>query len=220
MDAPFKYTYAESLGDTAYVNLRKRLKDDAISRDYVTTKFTEVDSDEKSLFEFTNRVGAFIIYILIEAMRPSSKYYNGKRSTTLIKKKKILSTILLDKAIDMNSLFLMFCNLLSITGLSKNVPISYNTIDDSFFNLDTATFDKISEIFRQLYPGLYLGLEKFWSDSIQIPILLTSSLVRDNEIKCKHTWEGFHIYKLGSDDKYSVCRKCGSIIDLSIAKKD
>ena len=221
MNTAFKDTYADSLVDTAYSDFCKRLKGNSVSSKYVTTNFTESDIHEKYLFELVNRIGGFITYIFIEAMRPSSRYYNDKKSAISIKKKEMLSTTLFHKAIDLDSIFVKVCYLFSIVGLFKNTPISPNDLDDSFFNLDEDNFDKISETFRRLYPGIYEGLEKFWSDSIQQPILWTSSLVRDNEIKCtRHTWEGFHIYKLGDDNKYSVCRKCGSIIDLSITKKN
>jgi hypothetical protein len=42
--------------------------------DYFSLKFTEDSGLERALFEFSNKIGAFIIYVLIQAMNPRNGY--------------------------------------------------------------------------------------------------------------------------------------------------
>jgi hypothetical protein len=42
--------------------------------DYFSLKFTEDSSLERTIFEFSSKIGAFITYILIQAMNPENEY--------------------------------------------------------------------------------------------------------------------------------------------------
>ncbi|CAN5463415.1 hypothetical protein BH18THE2_BH18THE2_20500 [soil metagenome] len=41
---------------------------------YISPKFTEESSLQRSLFEFSSKIGAFITYVLIQAMNPKNEY--------------------------------------------------------------------------------------------------------------------------------------------------
>jgi DNA-binding transcriptional ArsR family regulator len=56
-------------------------EDITISSNYCQTKFSQIEIQERYMFEFVNRVGAFIVYILIEyfkALSGKSNDYNTK----------------------------------------------------------------------------------------------------------------------------------------------
>lgn len=65
--------------------------DSTLYKQYFEPKFTEKDSLEKMLFEFSNRIGSFITYLIIFAMNPDnykSGYYHNKDFSALSNKNK------------------------------------------------------------------------------------------------------------------------------------
>jgi hypothetical protein len=187
---------------TPYHELLKRVYGISLSRKFWNSTFTKHNLHEKYLFEFADRIGAFILYIFIECMRPIDHI------TLAHEKKNVLASDLIHRAINLEEMFDSFCSFLNESGLitcdetrnHKRLP----------FSLDKIHFDKISEIFRKIYPGIYEGLEKYWLSSRQSWIKIDTNLAINE--KCNHKWEEtyIHKYKLG---KYYLCRKCHLITD-------
>jgi len=104
--------------------------------------------------------------------------------------------------------------------LTKEIPvyllINKENIDP--VELDKASFDKVSEVFRNVYPGIYEGIEKFWFSSREYwdEFDLRIAKIKD----CEHKWEEVLIYKY---KKSYRCIKChivtGAKIDSAIPRK-
>ena len=84
----------------------------SVSEAYCKTKFTDDCIIERNLFEFVNRVGAYIAYIFIESLRPLPKNTDATEN-----KKKERTRNLVNKAIPVERLFRKFCLLLSELGI-------------------------------------------------------------------------------------------------------
>jgi hypothetical protein len=90
------------------------------------------------MFEFVNRVGAFMVYIFIESLKALSGKSNDDNTKTAITK------LIIDNAIDLHGIFKDFCNL-----FGKQSP------------------KEISKAFRNVYPAGEI-LDKYWSDFLQL----------------------------------------------------
>ena len=67
--------------------------------------------------------------------------------------------------VDLFDHFCLFLNDMQI--LTKKIPINLLIDKENIdpIELDNTSFDKVSEVFRNVYPGIYEGIEKFWSNS-------------------------------------------------------
>ena len=65
------------------------------------------------MFEFVNRVGTLLAYILIESLKASSEKFNDDNTKAAITKS------IIDNAIDLNGIFRDFCNLFEKQNLRK-----------------------------------------------------------------------------------------------------
>ena len=113
-------------------------KDVTISTYYCQTKFGRAEKEERHMFEFVNRVGAFITYIFFESLKALSEKSNDDNTKTPITK------LIIDNAIDLNGIFNDFCYL-----FEKQSP------------------EEISKAFKNVYPTAEI-LEKYWSDRLQL----------------------------------------------------
>jgi hypothetical protein len=113
-------------------------EDVTVSRNYCQTKFSQIEKKERYVFEFVNRVGAFIMYIFIESLKALSEKSNDDNPKTAITK------LIIDNAIDLNGIFGVFCNL-----FEKQNP------------------KEISKAFKNVYPAGEI-LVKYWSDFLQL----------------------------------------------------
>src|SRR6187200_1536463 len=111
----------------------------------------EVDQDtERALF----------LKAFAEDTTKSYKYYATRYSATWQKTEtNSLTSNLTRKSI------CLFLNDMQI--LTKEIPVSLELHKENIdpVELDNATFDKVSEVFRNIYPGIYEGIEKFWFSS-------------------------------------------------------
>lgn len=175
--------------------------DSVVSKEYCKTNFQDDERYGKYLFELSNRIGAYLMYIFIEAMRPSSEYnISGMKPS----KKEELSKNLITKSLDIQMMFDKFCDyiLFDLTNHGRE------------FTNDT--FDKITTAFKKVYPVVYEALERCWFDSINTSINMENALAREEKTSNhKHTWEEYGIYKL-KQQKYFVCRGCGRLVNEKI----
>jgi hypothetical protein len=98
-------------------------------------------------------------------MRPRQ---DDRRITDDLKKE--MSRNLISNSISIVDLFDRFCLFLNdMQILTKEIPVSLelHKEDTEPLELDKASFDKLSQVFRNVYPGIYEGIEKFWFSSRQ-----------------------------------------------------
>jgi len=175
-----------------------------ISRKYCKTNFQADEMYEKYLFELANRIGSYLLYIYIEAMRPSSEYNISNMKPN---KKVELSMILIKKSLDIQMMFYKFCDYI-LFGSTNN---------GREFTKDT--FDKIITAFKKVYPVVYDSLERCWADSINTSINMENALAKEERISNHyHKWEEYSIYKL-KNKKYFVCRGCGRLVNEKIKNR-
>jgi len=100
------------------------------------------DNLEGALFKMANRVGAFIIFVLIEAMRPSKKIMSP-----VMRRRMIIDFI--KSSISLDDLFGTFINMLP-DAISNDI-IQGNQIRK-------ISHDRLSSAFRHVYPSIYKAL--------------------------------------------------------------
>lgn len=105
---------------------------------------SEGDDIEGTLYKIANRIGAFITFVLIEAMRPSKKIMSPIERTT-----KSLNFI--KSSISLDYLFRTFINMLP-DALSKDIVQGAQ--------LRKASHDRLSSAFRYVYPSIYKSIRE------------------------------------------------------------
>jgi hypothetical protein len=138
-----------------YTEFFKSLAGISVSKQFSDTKFDKNTLNEKYLFEFANRIGAFITYMLIESLRPVAD--NG--SKTRLDRKNELSSALLQKAFEIKSMVKCFHNILSSFN-PRLGSASANIDGHTFYELNKDDFDRLSIVFRNVFPGIYYALKK------------------------------------------------------------
>ena len=123
----------------------------SVSEDYCKNKFTNDNIIERNLFEFVNRVGAYIAYIFIESLRPITNDTDATEN-----KKKERTLLLVNKAIPVERLFRKFCLLLSELGIMRSMDLHITEEGMSEeLQLNQSSFDKLSDSFKRVYPRVY-----------------------------------------------------------------
>jgi hypothetical protein len=142
----------------------------------------------KYIFEFANLIGASVMYLLIEGMRPgevSSKY------------KEYINIFdhFIRNSLPLDEIVLKLRHKLHIhTKRTK-----YGTAS---LNLDNEDFGKLSREFRKVYPDLYTELEEGWQSMSQL--ILTPR--NDNRQRsCNHKWHRRYLYRYGGYDECRIC---------------
>jgi hypothetical protein len=201
---PGQYTIAAP--GAFYTEFFKALSGISASNQFCDTKFDKNTLDEKYIFEFGNRIGAYITYLLIESMRPASRVSKRRRN--------VLSSTLLHKAIEIESIARCFHNLLNSfssrlenTSRIKNPTVNFD--HHRYYELNKNDFDRLSRVFRNVYPGIYEALEKKWEYDVSSETDWLEHNEREGSIKCTHKWEETSIYKLG---KFHFCTRCYDFI--------
>jgi hypothetical protein len=112
--------------------------DVTISKKFCQTKFTAAEK-ERRVFEFVNRVGAFITYTFIESLKALNEKSAADNDTMIAKS-------IIDNTIDLNGIFREFQFLCLFL---KAKP------------------EEITKAFMKVYPTAEI-LEKYWSDRVQL----------------------------------------------------
>jgi hypothetical protein len=113
--------------------------DITISNKFCQTKFGRAEK-ERQMFEFVNRVGAFITYVFLKSLEASRKNEKSNSKSTI------------DNAIDLQSFFKEFCHLFQMP---------------SYIGLKEEHLQEISKAFRNVYPVGNI-LEKYWLDTVEL----------------------------------------------------
>ena len=174
------------------------------SAKYCNTSFSPKDSLERSLFEFANRIGAYIMYIFLQSLHPlqESKISDEDRGE--------LCKIMLEKAINAEDLFTFFRDLLTQLGLTG--CNSDSNEHEKLFQLTDNNFKTISKGLQNVYPNIYVGLENYCLHASWNSLALDTATLSPT---CNHQWEKRDAFKYGS---FYYCKKCHKE-SLKIIKK-
>ena len=138
------------------------------------------------LVQFANHIGVFILYLLIEAMRPTRDLI--PRSMRVDKALDFIQT-----AIPYSDLFNAFLNLLP-RKYRKDIVLGAQMKENSF--------NKLTDAFRGIYPRFYKAIEGGYPQHLQDAYLE----IRDD--KCEHKWKQTFVHKIGM---YYKCTRCRSM---------
>lgn len=145
------------------------------------------DGIEELLFQFVNHIGAFILYLLIEAMRPTRKIIPV--SMRIDKARDFIQT-----AIPYLDLFRSFLNILP-QAYSKDIVLGAQMRETGL--------DKLSDAFRRVFPTIHKTLEEGYPQHFQ------DFYLGVHEDKCEHEWKETFVHKMG---KYYKCTMCRSMV--------
>jgi hypothetical protein len=129
-------------------------------------------------------------YVFIESMR------SRQNASITDDEKKDMSRNFIFNSISIVDLFDCFCIFLNdMQILKKEIPVALNFNRENIdpVELDNASFNEVSKMFRSVYPGIYEGIEKFWSYSRQSWDKIGQHIANIQD--CKHKWEELVIYK-------------------------
>ena len=186
-----------------------------ISKEYCKTSLGPRKLMDKYLFEFSNRIGAFITYIFLQSLYPLENL------DVSIQERSQLCATVIEKSISLEDLFDGFRRLIVQLGLC-NYDQKSNYLQ--IFELDNKNFKTISRGIRSIYPNLYDGLENSWFNSIDVthalnqskyerkmPDYIVPNFITLNDKKyrahfpCRHSWKEHNYFKYGG---CRVCTKC------------
>jgi hypothetical protein len=146
------------------------------------------DPHAKYIFEFANLLGASMMYLLIEGMRPgevSSKY---KEDINVFDH-------LIRNSLPLDEIVLKLRRKL-------HIHIKRTKYGTASLNLDNDDFRKLSREFRKVYPHVYKELEEGWQSMSQ---LILTPRNDKRQISCIHKWHRRYLYRYG---EYYECRNC------------
>ncbi len=203
-----------SFNDTFYQEFKKMVSGISVSDSLCKPRFSEDTINEKYLYEFANRIGAFITYILIETMRPFEYNEPVKDANSKIRKRNILADNLTRRAVDIKWLFEVFHSLLYRTGhVSQRERGGIS--EPWFFEAKKNEFDNLMKTFSKVYPGIYEALEKYWPNEMWSFTNALEAVERYAPQRlegCNHKWRKIKIYKLEGDFYYCL-DKCHLVIN-------
>jgi hypothetical protein len=144
---------------------------------------------EKYIFEFANRIGAYLVYIFIESFR---SHRNDKSDDV----RSVLTEHFLKEALPLMDLLADF--LLSL-------PI--NATEKGYYKLNEGAFKKISQVYENLYPNMTKSIEGGYRTVCDVLFPRNDEIKENNN--CSHKWKKKYVHKIG--DRY-LCRKCDTIV--------
>ena len=209
----------QSFNETFYREFKKMVTGISVSNSLCSPKFTHNTLNEKYLFDFANRIGAFITYILIETMRPYEYNEPVKDTNSKIRKRNILADNLTRRAIDIKWLLEVFHSLLYYTDQESQRERG-SISEPWFFEAKKNEFDNLTKTFSKVYPGVYQALEKYWQSEMWGFTNALDAVERYAPQRledCNHKWRKIKIYKLEGDFYYCL-DKCHLVIN-EIEKK-
>jgi hypothetical protein len=177
----------------ASMYLMKMLLGQIVSTKYCNTKFDIEESLQKCIFEFSNRIGAYIFYIFLQSMYPF------KDSKISRKERDNISKYFIQKSISLEDILHGFRDLLADSGMCQTT-----LSDNNLFELSRKNFNILSKKFQEVYPNFYVGYENWWLHSTENSITFRNLFPH----VCKHQWEKKYLFKFGN---VYYCKKCHHI---------
>jgi hypothetical protein len=179
---------------------------------YYTTEFTDKDSIERFLFEFSVKVGAIITHILLQAMNPNvigQLTYNNKLSERTVKDYIIEAWI--KNVISPVKILHSLRKSIADPGYHINLDESKKFSNTSSFQLTDKTIQKLSTAFAGLYPNLHRELEDIKKN---LPKILSVMRKEVEQVRCNHN---FHTSRLKNEKQFE-CPKCKLKIRVPLSK--
>jgi hypothetical protein len=159
-----------------------------ISNNFYPDHLITPNPNAKYILEFASLLGASMMYLLIEGMRPgevSSKY----KEDINIFEHLIRNSLPLDEIV-----------------IKLRHKLHTNTRRTKFgkasLDLDNKDFGKLSREFRKVFPDLYTALEEGWEAMSQ---LILTPRNDKRQTSCNHKWLRRYLYRYG---EYYECRNC------------
>lgn len=143
------------------------------------------------IFEFANRIGAYILYVFIESLRTRRNVKSEGVRFALTEK-------FLKEAIPLMDLLREFLYSLPIDSKEKG-----------YYELNQGTFNKLSEVYNDLYPNIAKSIEENYQLFCNSLFQSVNDYVIKRNSNCSHKWEKILIHKIG--DLYR-CRICNRIV--------
>ena len=131
----------------------------------VLEKFTPIDYLEQTLFDFSNSIGAFITYVLLQSMNPYNKLLFTKYNTRNKQEKLVrewihnaISAVFISRSL-LELKRMLYRTLRDHQYLSNSfkVDVNFTLTNPIIKNKDIAT--KINKAYGRLYPQIYTNLE-------------------------------------------------------------
>jgi len=174
----------------------KSIQGSILSDKYCITHFPRSKLLERNLFEFSNRIGAYIAYIFLQALYPikNSKLNNQDR--------KILANTMIEKSIILNDFFESFKELLTVLGVT-DWDLETNEYEKQY-ELSRGSYDTYSNVMKSIYPNLYIAFENWWFHTG----IFSSAIYNKRKITsdCSHEWQKIHPFKF--PHSLNMCSKC------------
>lgn len=212
--------------DTVDFALLKTTAKGTISTEYCETSFADGNYYERNMFEFANRIGAFIAYTFIESLRPVDWNTSNK---ALFEERDEYSSALIRKAIDLELIFSDFCSIFNIVPLrpDRSGPgRKKESISDiirrgstkKFNKVEEKEYERLSDLYRRVYPNMHRGLEEYWSNSTISELMESKFVLKEIAgFGHAHEWRREKMYKI--DKEYYVCRICTAASNDPIESK-
>jgi hypothetical protein len=171
----------------------RKLKLDPISKIDLGQLFANSDHDiEKVIFEFANRIGSFMVYLLIELMRPTSTFLPINMRE--------------EKALDfMKSALPLDCLLRSFLF---TLPASFNKAMHFGVQMREEKLEMLTSAYKKVYPSFHEYMEAGYFNHFK-NIFLN---LEDNYNSCKHEWRELSVHKIGT---FYRCNQCSAIVEPS-----
>jgi hypothetical protein len=163
------------------------------SEKYCKTSFRMKESLERCLFEFSNRIGAYITYIFVQSLFPLQE------SKLSYKDRSEVCKSMVQKAISTEDLFMFFRDLITQLGLTNNDS-------EKVFELSDNNFKAISKGLQNVYPHLYIGFENWWLHITLNTLALDAWSTKSST--CVHEWHKEYLFKYGP---CYHCKKCNHL---------
>jgi Winged helix-turn-helix DNA-binding len=185
--------------------------DFTIYKRYFEPRFGETDLLEKILFEFSNRIGAYVTYILMWAMSPENNDISKFEHKDELVKKLVKNAVL--RIIP--AVILQFKDSV-FKGISQyptdfDAKVRYMNESPSYL-LSKETVDQVKKAILHLYPRIYYELQLMTenlSKELTAKKRFEEELEYERQIRkrCLHKWGPPKMIKKGS--YYKKCVSCG-----------
>jgi predicted transcriptional regulator len=186
--------------------------DFTIYRQYFQPKFTKRDKLEHTLFEFSNRIGAFITYVLIQAMNSDAYNINLKSSREFDQ----FVTEWVHKAVLRALPFIIWQFRDSVYKGINQYPRNYhehvNYMEQgSKFIMSTETINNVTSSFARIYPLVFYEFERIFqnlSSEVESYKLQLEEIreKKEEQEKCEHQFSQPIMTIYGSYARQ--CAKC------------
>jgi hypothetical protein len=196
---------------------------------YFKHKFSqEKDTIEKLIFEFSNRIGAFILYTFINGLYEENSFTIGRKEKLTDRDKNILIQSWNKNVIDSfvlrealkefrGSVFKLISNDFNVKFDFEDYELVEFERKKSTFTFNKKVYDKLCEAFAAVYPSIYQRLLEILVDPVlgleaQTAIRKKGFKFNEEIRKLRNKSDHKHNFKMERVDsnwKYKRCPQCG-----------